>query len=99
MSKEADKMAKVTRKMEIGLQRFDEIHEDLDSMIDNKNRSFFLNELDGFDIDPRIVDIGVERNPDGAYRDPRVTRHINDGRAFPLPAEMMRVLSLRASSQ
>lgn len=38
--------------------------------------------VDAVDIDPRIVEIGVERNPDGAYRDPRVTRHINDGRAF-----------------
>ena len=38
--------------------------------------------VDAVDIDPRIVDIGVERNPDGAYQDPRVTRHINDGRAF-----------------
>jgi len=38
--------------------------------------------VDAIDIDPRIVEIGVERNPDHAYQDPRVTRHINDGRAF-----------------
>jgi SAM-dependent methyltransferase len=38
--------------------------------------------VDAVDIDPRIVQIGVEGNPDGAYQDPRVTRHINDGRAF-----------------
>ena len=38
--------------------------------------------VDAVDIDPRIVEIGVERNPDQAYQDPRVTRHINDGRAF-----------------
>jgi hypothetical protein len=38
--------------------------------------------VDAVDIDPRIVEIGVESNPDGAYRDPAVSRHINDGRAF-----------------
>jgi SAM-dependent methyltransferase len=38
--------------------------------------------IDAVDIDPRIVQIGQERNPDHAYQDPRVTVHINDGRAF-----------------
>ena len=38
--------------------------------------------VDAVDIDPRIMQIGVERNPDDAYQDPRVDRHINDGRAF-----------------
>ncbi len=38
--------------------------------------------IDAVDIDPRIMQIGVERNPDGAYQDPRVDRHVNDGRAF-----------------
>jgi len=38
--------------------------------------------IDAVDIDPRIMQIGVERNPDGAYQDPRVSRHVNDGRAF-----------------
>jgi SAM-dependent methyltransferase len=38
--------------------------------------------VDAVDIDPRMMQIGVERNPDRAYQDPRVTRHINDGRAF-----------------
>jgi SAM-dependent methyltransferase len=38
--------------------------------------------IDAVDIDPRIVQIGEERNPDHAYQDPRVTVHINDGRAF-----------------
>jgi SAM-dependent methyltransferase len=38
--------------------------------------------VDAVDIDPRIVEIGVEGNPDHAYQDARVTRHINDGRAF-----------------
>lgn len=38
--------------------------------------------IDAVDIDPRIMQIGMERNPDKAYQDPRVTRHVNDGRAF-----------------
>jgi SAM-dependent methyltransferase len=38
--------------------------------------------VDAVDIDPRIVEIGVDGNPDHAYQDRRVTRHINDGRAF-----------------
>jgi spermidine synthase len=38
--------------------------------------------IDAVDIDPRIMEIGVQRNPDHAYQDPRVTRHVNDGRAF-----------------
>jgi SAM-dependent methyltransferase len=38
--------------------------------------------VDAVDIDPRIMQIGVQRNPDRAYQDPRVTRHVNDGRAF-----------------
>ncbi|AYE94975.1 spermidine synthase [Mycobacterium paragordonae] len=38
--------------------------------------------VDAVDIDPRIVQIGAERNPDRPYSDPRVTVHIDDGRAF-----------------
>jgi hypothetical protein len=38
--------------------------------------------IDAVDIDPRIMEIGVEKNPDSPYADPRVTRHVNDGRAF-----------------
>ncbi len=38
--------------------------------------------IDAVDIDPRIMELGVEKNPDGAYNDPRVTRYVNDGRAF-----------------
>ena len=34
------------------------------------------------EIDPRIQQIGVEEHPDQPYQDPRVHRHINDGRAF-----------------
>jgi len=38
--------------------------------------------VDAVDIDPRIMEIGVEKNPDHPYADPRVTRYVNDGRAF-----------------
>lgn len=38
--------------------------------------------VDAVDIDPAIMQIGVESNIDRPYQDPRVTRHINDGRAF-----------------
>jgi spermidine synthase len=38
--------------------------------------------VDAVDIDPTIMQIGAERNLDRPYADPRVTRHVNDGRAF-----------------
>jgi len=38
--------------------------------------------IDAVEIDPRIQQIGKEINPDQPYADPRVTVHINDGRAF-----------------
>ncbi|WP_375285879.1 spermidine synthase [Sphingomonas sp.] len=38
--------------------------------------------VDAVDIDPRILQIGAERNVDRPYADPRVTRHADDGRAF-----------------
>ncbi len=38
--------------------------------------------VDAVDIDPRILQIGRQRNPDQPYSDPRVTTHTNDGRAF-----------------
>ena len=38
--------------------------------------------VDAVDIDPRILEIGAEKNIDRPYSDPRVTRHVNDGRAF-----------------
>lgn len=38
--------------------------------------------VDAVEIDPVIQRIGTERHPDDPYRDPRVTRHGNDGRAF-----------------
>jgi SAM-dependent methyltransferase len=38
--------------------------------------------IDAVDIDPRILEIGARQNTDRPYADPRVTRHVNDGRAF-----------------
>lgn len=38
--------------------------------------------VDAVDIDPRILQLGAERNIDRPYADSRVTRHTNDGRAF-----------------
>lgn len=38
--------------------------------------------VDAVDIDPRIVQIGAQRNSNHPYQDPRVSVHINDGRAF-----------------
>lgn len=38
--------------------------------------------VDAVEIDPRIAQIGKERNPDRPYDDPRVTLHIDDGRAY-----------------
>lgn len=38
--------------------------------------------IDAVDIDPVILDIGVARHPDRPYDDPRVRRHVDDGRAF-----------------
>ena len=38
--------------------------------------------VDAVEIDPRIQQIGSQVNPNKPYDDPRVTVHINDGRAF-----------------
>jgi hypothetical protein len=38
--------------------------------------------VDAVEIDPRIRDLGKELHPDRPYQDPRVTSHIDDGRAF-----------------
>lgn len=38
--------------------------------------------VDAVEIDPRIAQIGRERNPDRPYDDPRVDLHIDDGRAY-----------------
>jgi hypothetical protein len=41
-----------------------------------------IERIDAVEIDPRIQEIGIEDHPDRPYDDPRVHRHINDGRAF-----------------
>jgi SAM-dependent methyltransferase len=38
--------------------------------------------VDAVEIDPRIYQIGTQVNPDRPYDDPRVSVHIDDGRAF-----------------
>jgi spermidine synthase len=38
--------------------------------------------VDAVEIDPRLLAFGEQHNPDHAYQDPRVTTHVNDGRAF-----------------
>lgn len=38
--------------------------------------------VDAVEIDPRILQLGRQHNPDHVYQDKRVTTHINDGRAF-----------------
>jgi SAM-dependent methyltransferase len=41
-----------------------------------------VSHVDAVEIDPVILDIGVRQNPDHPYQDPRVTRHLDDGRHF-----------------
>jgi SAM-dependent methyltransferase len=38
--------------------------------------------IDAVEIDPKLQEIGRERHPNQPYDDPRVTPHVNDGRAF-----------------
>lgn len=38
--------------------------------------------VDAVEIDPRIAQIGKQRHPNHPYSNPRVTLHIDDGRAF-----------------
>ncbi|MEP6817630.1 MAG: spermidine synthase [Marmoricola sp.] len=38
--------------------------------------------VDAVEIDPSLLQFGRVQNPDHAYQDPRVTAHVNDGRAF-----------------
>ena len=39
-------------------------------------------QVDAVEIDPALVQIGRDRHPDRPYSDPRVTVHVDDGRAF-----------------
>src|SRR6266566_1561637 len=38
--------------------------------------------VDAVEIDPRLQDLGLRYHPDRPYQDPRVTRIVNDGRAY-----------------
>ena len=38
--------------------------------------------VDAVEIEPRIQEIGVQQHPNRPYDDPRVTRYVDDGRAF-----------------
>jgi SAM-dependent methyltransferase len=38
--------------------------------------------IDAVEIDPALLQLGRDRNPDRAYQDPRVTTYVDDGRAF-----------------
>jgi SAM-dependent methyltransferase len=38
--------------------------------------------VDAVEIDPALLQLGRDHNPDHAYQDPRVTTHVDDGRAF-----------------
>jgi SAM-dependent methyltransferase len=38
--------------------------------------------VDAVDIDPRLIELGRELNPDRPYADPRVSAHVDDGRAW-----------------
>ncbi len=43
---------------------------------------FGVKRIDAVEIDPVIQEIGINRNPDRPYQDPRVVRHIDDGRHY-----------------
>jgi hypothetical protein len=38
--------------------------------------------IDAVEIDPKLYGLGTQLNPERPYADPRVSMHINDGRAF-----------------
>src|SRR3989442_4448545 len=40
------------------------VFEDIDAMIDDENRSFFLNELDGFESNTGLVVLATTNHPD-----------------------------------
>jgi len=41
-----------------------------------------VSRIDAVEIDPVIQDIGIHQHPDQPYADPRVVRHLDDGRHF-----------------
>jgi SAM-dependent methyltransferase len=38
--------------------------------------------IDAVEIDPLMLELGAAKHPERPYDDPRVTRHVNDGRAY-----------------
>ena len=74
--------------------------EDLDSMIDDKNRAFFLNELDGFETNAGVVVLATTNHPeklDTAILDrpSRFDRKYN----FDLPGEAERLMYINTWNQ
>jgi len=43
---------------------------------------FGVRRVDAVEIDPVILDMGIRHNPDHPYQDPRVVRHLDDGRHY-----------------
>ncbi|HSS67309.1 MAG TPA: spermidine synthase [Nocardioidaceae bacterium] len=41
-----------------------------------------VSHVDAVEIDPALLDFGKTHHPNQPYQDPRVTTHVNDGRAF-----------------
>ena len=41
-----------------------------------------VDHVDAVEIDPTLLRFGRQHSPDRAYQDPRVSAHVNDGRAF-----------------
>ena len=67
------------------------VMEDLDSMIDDKNRSFFLNELDGFEANTGVVAVATTNHADRL--DPAIVERpsrFDRKYSFELPAEAER---------
>jgi len=60
---EQDNMAEVFRRARMTTPCLI-VFEDLDSMIDNKNRAFFLNELDGFESNTGVVVLATTNHPE-----------------------------------
>ena len=73
------------------------VFEDLDSMVDNKNRSSFLNELDGFETNTGVVVLGTTNYPERL--DPAILNRpsrFDRKYYFELPGEVERSLYVAA---
>jgi len=54
--------------------------------------------IDAVEIDPVIQSIGIRENPDRPYSDPRVSRHLDDGRHYLRTTDLNTTLSSMRSS-